>query len=290
MWGWTTPPPLAFQLLDAWYEAGFREVDSATNYPINKNPEDFRKAEKILLDWIDSNSVNDLKVTVKVGSLNNLRTPEHLLTKSFLLMMRDEYAWLFGSNLDTFMIHWDNRDNPGEIRESLEALDLARQRGLRIGLSGIRHPEIYGELNKDFGFDFRIQLKHNVLQSDYGRYEAFHGSRRFVAYGINAGGLKLGNADYSPQSSLLARGGNPETGQAAVEKIRQIFEEANRQKGRPALQEFFQAGMIFAFYQPDFEGILVGASSVEQLRVNLDFYRALGEFDFREVAEKMEAS
>jgi aryl-alcohol dehydrogenase-like predicted oxidoreductase len=40
MWGWTVSRPTCFDLLDTFYAAGFRQVDAAVNYPINKNPDD----------------------------------------------------------------------------------------------------------------------------------------------------------------------------------------------------------------------------------------------------------
>ena len=55
MWGWTVDKVTAFQLLDAWYAAGQRKVDTATNYPIDRVPEHFRLAEQILAEWIRAN-------------------------------------------------------------------------------------------------------------------------------------------------------------------------------------------------------------------------------------------
>jgi len=37
MWGWTVSRPVCFDLLDTFYAAGFRQIDAAVNYPINKN-------------------------------------------------------------------------------------------------------------------------------------------------------------------------------------------------------------------------------------------------------------
>ena len=53
LWGWTTPPTVCYQLLDHFYESGYRQVDAATNYPINKNPSDFRRGEKILAELLN---------------------------------------------------------------------------------------------------------------------------------------------------------------------------------------------------------------------------------------------
>jgi aryl-alcohol dehydrogenase-like predicted oxidoreductase len=287
MWGWTTPKATAFALLDEWYAQGFREVDGATNYPIDKNPEHFRLSENILREWIKVHGVSDLQLMVKIGSVDNLRTPEHILTKSFVLMMLDEYRWMFGSNLATLMVHWDNREDAAAIHEMLEAFDTARHYGLQIGLSGIRHPEIYAELNREFNFDFRIQLKHNVLQSDYGRYAPFHGERRFIAYGINAGGLKLNIATYASHSALAARGADVTNEPPLVEKIRQVIAKANGTPGRPLLSRMNEIGLIYAFYQPDMQGILLGVSDVEQLKDSIGFYEVLRECDFRDVFEML---
>lgn len=287
MWGWTTSRETAFALLDEWYAKGFREVDGATNYPINRQPEDFRRAENILLDWIKTHGVTDLEVMMKIGSVNNLRTPEHVLTKSFVLMMLDEYGYLFGKNLGTLMVHWDNREGVEAIGETLEALQTAIEKGLQVGLSGIRHPEIYAALNQDFQLDFRIQIKHNVLQSDYGRYAPFHGRRRFIAYGINAGGLKLDPALYAENSSLKARGADPDNLQPQVEKLNRIVAEANRSASRMAITAMYQIGLIYAFYQPDMQGILLGVSNLEQLKTSIDFYNLLNHNDYHDVFEKI---
>ncbi len=287
MWGWTSSKETAFVLLDEWYAQGFREVDGAMNYPIDKNPLHFRLAESILREWIQAHGVGDLKVMMKIGSVNNLRTPEHVLSHSLALILLDEYRWLFGSNLDTLMVHWDNREEERAIRETLEAFEKVREFGLKVGLSGIRYPEIYAKLNREYRFDFRIQLKHNVLQSDYGRYAPFHGKRRFIAYGINAGGLKLNPGAYTSGSSLAARGGDTATEPPVVEKIRQIMAQANAKGDRPRLQSMNEIGMIYAFYQPDMQGILLGVSSLEQLKSSLSFYEVLKACDFRDVFEAL---
>jgi len=260
----TIDRPTAFALLDAFYAAGFREVDTATNYPIDKNPDHFRKAEEILTEWIDAHGVKDLKITAKVGSIDNMRSPLHLLNRSFLLMCLDEYRRIWDSNLDTYMVHWDNREDIDEIRETLQALAYAAGLGLRPGLSGIARPDLYAEANRDFGLDFRIQLKHNVLESKYGHYKPFHGAKRFVAYGINAGGIKLGQ---DPRLDFL----------------KPVLKKAASDKNRPPVEHFYQVGMLFAYFHPEMEGILIGPSSKKQLQENLAFFQDLNKWDYPKV-------
>lgn len=286
MWGWTTSPQQCFALLDYFYEAGFREIDAATNYPINKNPADFRKSEQILLEWIKANGINDLKVMIKVGSVNNLRTPEHNLQKSFLLVMLDEYRYLFGDNLDTFMIHWDNREDEQAIHASYEALQQAQQLGFRVGLSGIKHPAIHAKVNEQFQLDVRIQLKHNLLYSDYQRYAPFHGKQRFITYGINAGGLKLSPNAYHAGSSLKARGGDVDTPPPILAPLQELIANFNTSH-LTQITHFNQCGMAYAYHAPEVAGILLGTSKVEQLKNSIALHQQLSHPDYQKLYQAL---
>jgi len=287
MWGWTIPEKRCWALLDAFYASGFRQLDTATNYPINKRPEDFRRAETIVKQWIDAHGIKDLDIIVKLGSINNLRSPEHNLSKSFILMNLDDYQAKFGSNFDMVMVHWDNRDAATDIEQTLEALNEARKTGLKIGLSGIRYPEVYAELNHQFHFLFYIQIKHNLLKSDYERYRAFHGSNRFIAYGINAGGIKLDTNAYNADSSLGARGGDTTKTHPIVASLQEIIGDVNAKNDRPNITSMNHCGMIFAYHSPDLGGILIGPSRLEQLEDTIDFYQKLHQFDYKDVYDKV---
>jgi len=323
-WGWTVSKGEAFQLLDAWLGAGFRAIDCATNYPINRNPADFRAAEKILQEYIYAHGLSDLHITIKIGSLDNLRSPDVNLAPSFVQMMAEEYLRVFDANLACAMFHWDNRDQIGEIRASLEALQrIQNEHGIRPGLSGIAHPKIYAAANADLGLSFEIQLKHNVLQSDFERYApltthhspltthhlpltthhspltthqspltTYHSpltthqspltTHHLYAYGINAGGVKL-EAPYPTDSTFLARGGQPEKVAPLLQKISALLPDWNTAFVRPPVKTMNQVGLIFAGLHPGFSGILLGVSSVAQLRQTLDFWRNFEVFDYSDV-------
>ncbi|MCE7923252.1 MAG: hypothetical protein DYG98_09350 [Haliscomenobacteraceae bacterium CHB4] len=298
-WGWNVARQEVFRLLDTWLASGRRDVDCATNYPINRNPADFRASEKILLEYVQAHGLRDLRITMKIGSLDNMRSPEVNLSHSFVLMMGEEYHRLFGDNLHCFMFHWDNRDEQADIRASLESLaTLQRDAGIRPGLSGIKFPEVYAAVNKDLGLSFDIQLKHNVFQSDIERYEPFllplrpnnqspiapnqSTHHRLFAYGINGGGVKL-DEHYTPGSVFLARGGQPEKVAAVLERIRSLLPELNTAFVRPPVKTMNHVGLIYAGLHPDLSGILLGVSSVSQLKETLDFWRNLEPFDFGDV-------
>lgn len=274
-WGWTLPKTTCFDLLDRFYAAGFRRVDTATNYPINKVPADFRKAESWLLEWIDSRAVQDLKICMKVGSINNAGTPDNLLSKSFLLMNLELYLHRFGDNLHTFMIHWDNRDDLQAIEESLEALAIAQEKGLQPGLSGIRFPGNYHLANATTALDFHIQIKHHLFQSAYPLYTPFHGKPRFITYGINAGGIKLDGSD-TGNSTFKTRGGDPAPLQARLQQLKTLGAQME-----PPLDRMYQLGMLFAYHHPDVCGLLVGPSDLQQLEATLEWYKQLQSGQYR---------
>ena len=284
-WGWNVNRETAFGLLDAWLGAGHLHIDTATNYPINKNPADFRAAEKILLEYIQAHGLRNLAITTKIGSLDNMRTPDVNLAPSFILMMAGEYRRLFENNLHGIMVHWDNRSDPPAIRETLEALaQVEKDLGIRPGLSGIKYPESYLEANNELGLSFDIQLKHNVLQSDLGRYSPFFSGKgnRFFAYGINAGGMKL-EGPYPAGSTYLARGGDPENEALRLNKIRERLPHWNTTAVRPPVRTMNHLGLIAAGFHPRLHGLVLGFSTLHQLHESLDFWRNLEVFDYSDV-------
>ena len=190
---------------------------------------------------------------------------------------------MFGNNLDTWMIHWDNRAEEEAIFETFEALQLAHKEGFKVGISGIKNPTVYAKLNQSFNLDFRIQIKHNLLHSDYEKYADFHGKQRFIAYGINAGGVKLDSEQYGQNSSLKARDANWVPPSPILEKARKIIEKANENTKRFPLTTFNHLGMIYAFYHPDMAGVLLGTSRVKQLADSLDFMEAMRVQDYGDV-------
>ena len=287
MWGWTINRKSAFALLDEFYTQGFRQIDAATNYPINKVPADFRRSEQILEEWIKANGIHDLSIMMKVGSISNMRTPDHNLKASFLLLNWQQYAARLGLNLGTMMIHWDNRAVEEEIQDSLNALKTIAESGMAIGLSGIKNPQIYAHLLPLEERALKIQIKHNLLYSDYPRYSDFHGKAAFYTYGINAGGMKIHKDHYHQQSSLKVRGGNTEQLHPAVEEVKSVFTQINSLQKWPNLSKMNEAAMNFAYYSSDIKGILIGPSRLEQLKDSIQFFKQLEEMDYALFYQKL---
>ncbi len=289
-WGWTVDRQTAFQLLDAWLKAGFAEIDAATNYPINKIPADFRAAENILEEYIRAHGLQQLAVTMKIGSLDNLRSPDANLSPSFVLMMAEEYRRLLGSNLRGLMVHWDNREDQNAIRATLNALAICREEfGLQPGLSGIVRPDLYAAANTELALGFDIEIKHHIFHSDYERYRLFHGgAHRFLAYGLNAGGVKL-EGPYPAASTLLARGGDPEKLAGQIERLRSLLPQLNTAFVRPPMRTMNHVGLVNAALHPGIGGIILGVSTPAQLKETLDYWRNLEAFEYDDAWRAFEA-
>lgn len=272
-WGWTIGRDNAFEILEYWMHAGFRAVDCATNYPINRQPACFRAAEGILSEFVQAHGLGDLDVTMKIGSMDNMRTPDNNLSPSFIQMMGHEYGRILGDNLGCLMIHWDNRDQEKEIGVTLDGLRrVCSELGCRAGLSGVRAPEAYVRVAGNDTFD--IQVKHNVLYSDLERYTPWFPSdrHRYYAYGINAGGIKLPGEHYSEKSTYLARGGNPALNEEQVNKLNELTGRYSRETGT-AITGMWQLGLTHAAAEPALHGIIAGISSVGQLEDLINWYQ-----------------
>lgn len=280
MWGWNVDTKEAFRLLDTFYEKGFRKVDAATNYPINKNAADFRRSEQILEAWILANGIKDLEIMIKVGSLNNLHSPEHNLRPSFLQLNWQYYSGHFGSNLAAFMIHWDNRDDLKAIQDSFSVLKRIHQSGLEVGASGILFPELYAKANEAFQLPLLIQLKHNLLHTDLPRYPMLKDRASFYSYGINAGGMKLSADNYSANSTLKARGGQVTAPPAILQDLVPAIEAFNQKKITPPILKMNEVAMCFALLNTHLSGVLIGPSRMEQLVDSLRFYDQVQQYDY----------
>ncbi len=289
MWGWTVDRKDCFAILDAFYQRGGRRVDTATNYPINKHPADFRRAEKLLAEWCALHQVTDLEVIVKVGSLNNLMTPDQNLSPSFLMICAEEYINLFGTNLACLMIHWDNREEEEEINATLSTLIELGKGRWGIGLSGIKHPEVYARVLEEHALSqLPVELKHNLLYSDYDRYAPLHNHAAFIAYGINAGGLKLAAGGYSSNASLLVRGGQPDVHENLKEQIAQMLEVFGKDYPDKVLpHQMNQLGMLYAAYHPGIAAILLGPSRVVHLEDSFSWLEQLYAEDYSPLYEAM---
>jgi aryl-alcohol dehydrogenase-like predicted oxidoreductase len=287
-WGWSVDRSGAFLLLDNWLKAGYSEIDIATNYPINKRPEDFKAAEKILAEYIHAHGLTQqLRITMKIGSMSNMGTPDVNLSPSFILIMAHEYRRVFGKNLTGIMLHWDNRSEAAEIELSMAALNTLSQEGFRPGLSGIKHPEIYVKINETLDLSFDIELKHNPFVSDYDRYKLHFSAdkHRFLAYGLNAGGLKFSGQKGQDAQTFDLRGGQIAHFEAKLAKIEAMLPDWNLAFVRPPIVTMNHLGMVYALCSSPIGGAVIGPRTPAQMQEAITWHRNTDMFDYSDVVK-----
>jgi hypothetical protein len=185
------------------------------------------------------------------------------------------------------MLHWDNRTDPAAIGGTLATLTELAREGIRPGLSGIAHPDVYAPVVHSFStLKCDIQLKSNPLQSDWARYEPLRPSdHSWFAYGLTAGGVQL-DQNYPDSSTLMARGGQPTQWATQLEQIRAALPTWNA-RVRPPIKSFWQLGLIHALYHEGLQGAVIGVRYAAQLRSTLEWIRDVEMYDYQDVAKAL---
>lgn len=132
-------------VLDNFVENGGLYIDCATNYPINKNIKDYGLALLWIEEWIKINN-KKLFIIVKIGSVDNLGTPNFDISCKKISTVSKELLDTFENSLGCISVHWDNRIENKDfklVQETVVALkEIKEKNNLSIGLSGIKNPKI----------------------------------------------------------------------------------------------------------------------------------------------------
>jgi aryl-alcohol dehydrogenase-like predicted oxidoreductase len=288
LWGWRVDRATAHQILDRYVALGGRIVDTAANYPINKRPEDFGVAKNWIADWIASNGAELLSVLVKIGAADNMGGPDSYLGRSSILQSEGLFRAHFGAALAALAVHWDNRgDSEADadaIAETVDALAQFSKSGMSIGFSGVRHPEIYLKAAPALADQWWIQVKENALTSAARRhYARAFPDARYLAYGINMGGVKLGPPAES--SSLSIRG--IERPDALVRRLSAFLHSDHGL--RPAPADLNDLALTTSFHNAALSGIIIGPRNIEQLESTMHFWKLLKTESSADMAARLSA-
>lgn len=294
LWGWGIARNEAYALLENYVENGGALVDTATNYPINKCKADIGLAIKWLADWKAAHPNAQFSLIVKIGSKNNLGGPEVDLTPGNIIDTTNRMRDVFADALSCVSIHWDNRgDSPSDhnaINETVEAMAKIHQASLDIGLSGIKHPELYLQSNLALADSWLIQVKENFLtKSARLSYEKYFASARYYAYGLNMGGVTT--EALKSDSSINLRAIKTEA--SLIERIKSFVELDHGIKPHPATLN--ELSLAFAYFNPSLAGVIIGPRNVTQLLTTLDYWCQLNQSeisskDFSRLAELFKTS
>lgn len=279
LWGWGVDRSTAHQILDRYVMLGGSIIDTAANYPINKRPEDFGMATNWIAEWIAVNGEEALSVLVKIGATDNMGGPNANLERAFILQSEDFFRGRFGTALAGIAVHWDNRgdgeNDADAIAGTVDALTRLNASGLSIGFSGVRRPDLYLKAAPELAAKWWIQVKENALSSAARHlYFRFFPNARYLAYGINMGGVKR---DLPVEgSSLTIRGiKRPD---ALVERLSAFLSSDHGLYPVPA--SLNDLALTISFLNPALSGVIIGPRTLEQLESTLFFWKRL----------KMEAS
>lgn len=268
LWGWAIPRAEAFSILDRFVEAGNSWVDCATNYPINKNKEDYGLALEWLSQWCSMNK-NSIRILVKIGSVDNLGSSLLNLSKKYIFNAYDDLLLNFGSSLSCISVHWDNRKNSDLVKETVFALNELKNQNIDIGLSGIENPKDYYEAMPKLADCWIIQCKENLLTNNARlKYQKFFPNACYYAYGINIGGLKI--AHDGGISAKIRRIDHSS-------RLKEIFSDAlnNDFLSGVGLDTVNGINMSFIYINPAYDGIIIGPRNLEQLNSTLKVFETL---------------
>lgn len=264
LWGWGIDKKTAFDILDKFQLSGGSIVDTAINYPINKNTDDFGLAIRWLSEWVRTNDGNNIKILVKIGAIDNMNSASSALRSWDINNKLFELQEDLGDSLSAISIHWDNRgETDGDevlIAETVTALERIYESGYSVGLSGIKRPDIYLKSSAFMADKWWVQVKENILtSSDRVRYNNYFPEANYLAYGVNMGGLKLVNN--SGESSLSLRGIIYDAELVGV--VSRYIDECARIVPKP--RNINELSLLISFYNTALSGIIVGPRTVEQL-------------------------
>lgn len=274
LWGWGVDRATAFHILERFLALGGRVVDTAANYPINKKPEDFGLAAIWIAEWIASNGSNEISVLVKVGATDNTGGPTADLGAASIRNYAAFFRSSFGTALAAIAIHWDNRGEDENslklIAETVETMATLQDSGLSIGFSGVRRPDLYLKAASELADKWWIQVKENALSSDARlAYKKYFPKARYLAYGINMGGLK--SEPFSKDSSLALRGIK-----SPVDLVKRLTAFLTSNHGlKPVPRNLNELALSISYLNPELSGVVIGPRNIEQVENTIRFWGRL---------------
>lgn len=299
-WGWQNTQEEGFEQMDYALERGINFFDTAEMYAIPPSPERFGTTETIIGNWFASRGQRDkviLASKITGPGLPWLRDGQHRITQSSIIAaVEDSLSRLKTDYIDLYQLHWPNRgsyhfgktwdfapdfDAKKEEENFIEVLstlqDLITQGKIRhIGLSN----ETAWGLNKWL----QLSKDHNLprmasIQNEYSllcRYFdldlseiSLHENCGLLAWSPLARGILSGKYlnGAQPKGSRLTLETRPE------HRVGEQVEMAT-QKYVDLAQKFnldpCQMALAFVNSRPFVASNLIGATTMEQLRSNID--------------------
>jgi aryl-alcohol dehydrogenase-like predicted oxidoreductase len=276
LWGWGINRQEAYNLLEVFLGCGGTIVDTATNYPINKCVADYGLALSWVKDWIDNNETSRLSLIVKIGSIDNMGSGAIDLSPGNVLSSTDLLREKFGTKLSCISVHWDDRgvdeSNSCSIVQTVDAMIKIKESGLLIGMSGVKRPDLYLNAAPDLSDSWVIQVKENfstrLARKDY---QSFFPQAKYLAYGINLGGLKV----ESPQKNSSMELRNIRVPGELVDLVSSVLQSNHVFQPRPS--SLNELALAISYVNPALSGVIIGPRNIEQLLNTMKYWEELKE-------------
>lgn len=258
-WGSKVVKAEAYRILETYYENGFRWIDTATNYPIDGNPENYGRTIEWLSDFYSD--FPDLKVFVKAGSATNQGDSVQLVNASYFAIIFDILSGELKGCLSGLGVHWDDCNDLSDRIALVDFFLKIHNDGYAVGLSGIATPELYTVSSIALDLPWIIQTNFSPVQSKQAAIDIVQIRENFPKakiYGYNL----LGG---------LASKGMPETGNRIVNLDKLMNSTASEMKS-DMLEK-----IIRRCFSSEVNGLIIGPSDSTQC---MDWCTILSRFHF----------
>ncbi len=298
-WGEQNTPAEAFEQLDYAIEAGINFIDAAELYPVPTHPKTNGDTERIIGDWIQQRkNRNQLILASKVCGrgewVKHMREMKIRLDRPNIEAAIDtSLKRLKTDYLDLYQLHWPDRStnffgklgftpDPNEevtpIEETLDALSDLVKAG-KIRHYGISNETAWGTMKYlQVAAD---QKQHRIvsIQNPYSLLNrTFEIGLSEVSIRENVGLLAYSPLGFGVLSGKYLNGQQPESARLTLFKE---FSRYTKEQGLNATEAYIQlaqdhdldpAQMALAFVntRPFLTSTIIGATTMEQLKTNID--------------------
>jgi aryl-alcohol dehydrogenase-like predicted oxidoreductase len=275
-WGWTTDEATAWQVMDAFVEAGGTFIDTADIYSSWAKDNPGGVSEEVIGRWMAARgNRDDIVLATKVrGRMWPGPNGEGLSRAHILRACDDSLRRLQTDSIDLYQTHWPDDDTP--IEETLDALtSLVQQGKVRyLGCSNYSSWQLTeaiwcAEQNGFARFD-SIQPHYNLVhRGEFEREQAAVCAR----YGV-------GIIPYSPLAAGFLTGKYRKNADTASERAKGVRNRYFNERGWKALDALLAVAgevnkpptavaLAWLLAQPGMTAPIIGANSVAQLADSL---------------------
>ncbi len=275
-WGWTADEAAAFEVMDAFVEAGGNFIDTADVYSrwIEGNPGGV--SEEVIGRWMRErgNRHNIILATKVKGRMGEGPNDEGLSRKHIVEGVEASLRRLQTDYLDLYQTHSPDLDTP--IAETLRALDDLQRAG-KIRYTGASNYKAWELMESLWSAEINATLRYDTLQPKYNLVTRSEFERELkpacekyglavIPYSPLAAGFLTGKYRREDQHSSLRADSvrhnfATEAGWSILEVVRQVAGETGSPSGAVAL--------AWLLSQPVITAPIIGANSPEQLKDSL---------------------